>query len=150
MYSSLMRQLVDRLLQLDGAQRPSINTLLKHPLLRAEIPRLLDSVTFKEEFSHTLLHSRDVFAELKTKKKQEEKKDEEQTAPNFTPDYKPENGLDPGILAEELNDYKDHLDAAKGRPKRAINEYDAGKVDLAPEVSVVAEVDEEQEEMPTE
>lgn len=68
--------------------RPNINVILKHPLIKDEIPRLLDSQTFLDEFSHTLLSSFDVFTDYKRARQaadQERKLGEA---------YVPKNGLD--------------------------------------------------------
>ena len=56
-----MNNLVTALLQKDPAKRPSINTILKMPLIVRRISQFLDDEDFKDEFSHTLLHNQDVF-----------------------------------------------------------------------------------------
>jgi NIMA (never in mitosis gene a)-related kinase len=45
----------------DPNRRPSINDLLKSPLIKSRIKRYLEEDDFKSEFSHTLLHNQDVF-----------------------------------------------------------------------------------------
>lgn len=60
-YSQNMQQLIGSILVRDPKRRPSINDLLKNPLLKPRIKRYLEEDNFKEEFSHTLLHNQDVF-----------------------------------------------------------------------------------------
>lgn len=45
----------------DPKRRPSINDILRMPILSKRINKFLDDGDFKEEFSHTLLHNKDVF-----------------------------------------------------------------------------------------
>ena len=56
-----MNNLIAALLQKDPAKRPSINTILKMPIIERRISQFLDDEDFKDEFSHTLLHNQDVF-----------------------------------------------------------------------------------------
>ena len=45
-------------------RRPTINDILKMPIIQKRINKFLDDNDFKEEFSHTLLHNKDVFKEF--------------------------------------------------------------------------------------
>jgi NIMA (never in mitosis gene a)-related kinase len=56
-----MNQFVRCLLQKDPTKRPTINAVLKMPLIERRISMFLDDQDFKDEFSHTLLHNQDVF-----------------------------------------------------------------------------------------
>lgn len=60
-YSAAINNLIAALLQKDPAKRPSINTILKMPIIERRISQFLDDEDFKDEFSHTLLHNQDVF-----------------------------------------------------------------------------------------
>ena len=48
-------------LQKSPAQRPSINSLLKLPVLNRRISNYLNSETLNEEFAHTVLHNQNIF-----------------------------------------------------------------------------------------
>ena len=60
-FSPEMKQMVQKLLTVDEKQRPSINELLRSPMLANRIRRLLTDQDFIDEFSHTVLHQQDVF-----------------------------------------------------------------------------------------
>jgi len=45
----------------DTDVRPSINELLKFPILRHRIRQIMDDDLFFEEFSHTVLHQQQIF-----------------------------------------------------------------------------------------
>ena len=72
-YSAAMNNLIAALLQKDPTKRPSINTILKMPIIERRISQFLDDEDFKDEFSHTLLHNQDVFKAFAQKKDSEEK-----------------------------------------------------------------------------
>ncbi|XP_073769457.1 serine/threonine-protein kinase Nek5 isoform X6 [Danio rerio] len=55
-YSSELRLMLNLLFKIRPRDRPSANTLLKHPLLHTHISRHLDTQLLEEEFSHTVLH----------------------------------------------------------------------------------------------
>lgn len=38
-------------------QRPSVHQILRHPLVEQRIRHFLDGSSFRDEFSHTLLHN---------------------------------------------------------------------------------------------
>jgi len=61
-YSEELRQLVDDLLVLNPANRPSIYQILAKPIIKNRITRFLDEKHFEEEFSHTILHNQNVMA----------------------------------------------------------------------------------------
>jgi NIMA (never in mitosis gene a)-related kinase len=50
-------QLIGLMLQKDPARRPSINAILKMPIIEKRIGQFLEDADFKDEFSHTLLHN---------------------------------------------------------------------------------------------
>ena len=60
-FSSEMKQMISKLLTVDDKQRPSINELLRTPILADRIRKLLSDQDFIDEFSHTVLHQQDVF-----------------------------------------------------------------------------------------
>ena len=64
----------------DPKRRPTVNELLKHPMIKGRIKRYLEEDNFKEEFSHTLLHNQDVFQAYSKKLKQEEEQKKRQEA----------------------------------------------------------------------
>jgi NIMA (never in mitosis gene a)-related kinase len=45
-------------------KRPNITDLLKMPVIEKRISQFLQDNAFKDEFSHTLLHNKDVFKEF--------------------------------------------------------------------------------------
>jgi len=45
------------MLQKDPTRRPTINGILKMPMIASRIQLFLDDQDFKDEFSHTLLHN---------------------------------------------------------------------------------------------
>ena len=92
-YSDELNMLVKFLLEKDGSKRPSINQILKFPLIKERIPALLSGDDFQEEFSHTVLHGRDVFAEKKAAKKAGKGLVNEA---EVKPAYEPKNGVDKG------------------------------------------------------
>jgi len=72
------------MLNRDPSKRPNINTVLKYPLIADRIKKLLNEDDFKDEFSHTILHNKNVFDEFRAiqakKKSDEEKKAQEAKA----------------------------------------------------------------------
>jgi NIMA (never in mitosis gene a)-related kinase len=61
------------MLQKDPSKRPSINQLLKHPLVEKRIQNFLEDKDFRDEFSHTLLHNQDVFKAFQARKDDEDR-----------------------------------------------------------------------------
>ena len=49
------------LLTVDPDSRPSVNELLRFPILRHRAEEFLDTDLFFQEFSHTVLHQQQVF-----------------------------------------------------------------------------------------
>ena len=72
-----MSLLIGTLLKVNPKDRPNINQILKFPLLGERIPGFLSEVTFKDEFSHTIIHNKKYF-EIPAKKS-EAKEEEEET-----------------------------------------------------------------------
>jgi NIMA (never in mitosis gene a)-related kinase len=48
----------------DPRRRPSVNDVLRMPIIEKRINMFLGDAGFKDEFSHTLLHNQDVFREF--------------------------------------------------------------------------------------
>jgi NIMA (never in mitosis gene a)-related kinase 1/4/5 len=61
------------MLQKDPARRPSVNAILKMPIIERRIGQFLEDKDFKDEFSHTLLHNQDVFKAFARKREDEER-----------------------------------------------------------------------------
>jgi len=55
-FSKEIRSLIAMMLQVDANRRPSINDLLKLPLIKNRIKSFLDENEYNSEFSHTILH----------------------------------------------------------------------------------------------
>ncbi|KAI4892171.1 hypothetical protein NFI96_025686, partial [Prochilodus magdalenae] len=55
-YSAELRLLLSQLFKVSPRDRPSVNSLLKRPLLHTHIGKHLDPQLMEEEFSHTVLH----------------------------------------------------------------------------------------------
>ncbi|GAA6075482.1 serine/threonine-protein kinase Nek5 isoform X2 [Tachysurus ichikawai] len=55
-YSADLRLLLSQLFKVSPRDRPSVNSLLKRPLLHKHISKHLDPQFMEEEFSHTVLH----------------------------------------------------------------------------------------------
>ena len=47
----------------DPKKRPTINQICKFPLVKKTLPKVLGWDTFQDEFTHTVLHGRDVFVD---------------------------------------------------------------------------------------
>ena len=65
------------MLCVDPDKRPNINQILRYPVIKDRIAKLLNEDDFKDEFSHTILHNQNVFDEFKAiqaKKKADEEK----------------------------------------------------------------------------
>jgi hypothetical protein len=61
------------MLQKDPSKRPTINAILKMPMIEKRISMFLDDQDFKDEFSHTLLHNQDVFKAFQKRKEDEDR-----------------------------------------------------------------------------
>ncbi|XP_077073294.1 serine/threonine-protein kinase Nek5 [Siphateles boraxobius] len=55
-YTDELRLLLNQLFKISPRDRPSVNTLLRRPLLQAQISKHLDTQLLEDEFSHTVLH----------------------------------------------------------------------------------------------
>jgi NIMA (never in mitosis gene a)-related kinase len=86
-YSENMSLLIATLLKVNPKDRPNINQILKFPLLSERIPAFLSEDTFKDEFSHTIIHNKLYFEAAKA---MEEKKDEEQKLEPIQEEESPE------------------------------------------------------------
>lgn len=123
-YSDELRLLLKHLLEKDGSKRPNINQVCAFPLIKAKIPEVLNSASFQEEFSHSVLHGRDVFEEMKAAKKAAKKGLLEDSQ---TPVKTDENVI-AKLTAEQqeayrakYNEYVEHLSYSRGKPSKAIN-----------------------------
>ncbi|XP_031435351.1 serine/threonine-protein kinase Nek5 [Clupea harengus] len=56
-FSTGLRQLIGQLFKVRPRERPSINSLLKLPVLESRIKQHLPTEVLEEEFSHTVLHN---------------------------------------------------------------------------------------------
>jgi len=79
-YSENMSLLIATLLKVNPKDRPTINQILKFPLLSDRIPSFLSEDTFKDEFSHTIIHNK-MYFEKGGKGKDKEADEEEKLAP---------------------------------------------------------------------
>jgi NIMA (never in mitosis gene a)-related kinase len=66
------------MLQKDPARRPSINAILKMPIIEKRIGQFLEDRDFRDEFSHTLLHNQDVFKAFAKKREDDDKSKKQQ------------------------------------------------------------------------
>ncbi|KAL0216147.1 hypothetical protein P9112_008331 [Eukaryota sp. TZLM1-RC] len=57
-YSNDLRNLIKMMFCRDPKQRPSINAILRLPLMQTKVQKLLSRSTIKSEFCHTVLHNR--------------------------------------------------------------------------------------------
>jgi len=48
------------MLTIEVSRRPTINQILRNPLISVRIKKFLEQETFKEEFSHTILHRKQI------------------------------------------------------------------------------------------
>ncbi len=53
------------MLMVDDTRRPTINELIRIPIIAKRAQSLLDDETFVEEFSHTVLHRMNIFEKNK-------------------------------------------------------------------------------------
>jgi NIMA (never in mitosis gene a)-related kinase 1/4/5 len=60
-FSDSLRKMVASLIQKDPAKRPSINQLLKTPIIANKVKGFLSDEEFKNEFAHTILHKQNAF-----------------------------------------------------------------------------------------
>lgn len=70
-----MSLLIATLLKINPKDRPNINQILKFPLLSDRIPAFLSEDTFKDEFSHTIIHNK-MYFEKATKSKDEDEEEQ--------------------------------------------------------------------------
>jgi len=73
-YSTGLNSLISSMLQKDPARRPTVNAILKMPIIEKRIQQFLDDQDFRDEFSHTLLHNQDVFKAFQKQREEEERK----------------------------------------------------------------------------
>lgn len=77
-YSNGLGSLISSMLQKDPTRRPTINQLLRMPIIEKRIQQFLEGQDFKDEFSHTLLHNQDVFKAFQRKKEDEDRQKKQQ------------------------------------------------------------------------
>lgn len=56
-FSDNLQSLIQRVLTKDPTRRPTVNQILKIPIIESRISQFLEDQDFKDEFSHTLLHN---------------------------------------------------------------------------------------------
>jgi len=74
-FSKDITNLLSAQLNVNPDKRPNVNQILSYPVIKARVAKLLNEQDFKDEFSHTILHSQNVFDEFKAI--QSKKKDDE-------------------------------------------------------------------------
>jgi len=57
-FSRELRELVNQMLNIDVSRRPTINQILGKSIISFRIKKYLQADTFKDEFSHTILHKK--------------------------------------------------------------------------------------------
>lgn len=62
----------------DPARRPTINQILNMPIIKSRISNFLEDSDYKDEFSHTLLHNKDVFKEFQRRMEEDKRRKEEE------------------------------------------------------------------------
>eukprot|EP01017_Pseudomicrothorax_dubius_P032782 TRINITY_DN4329_c0_g1_i10.p1 TRINITY_DN4329_c0_g1~~TRINITY_DN4329_c0_g1_i10.p1 ORF type:complete len:460 (-),score=128.56 TRINITY_DN4329_c0_g1_i10:359-1738(-) len=60
-YSRELKNLITSMLSLDAARRPTINQILKQPIITNRIKCFLSDSLMRNEFSHTILHKQNIF-----------------------------------------------------------------------------------------
>jgi NIMA (never in mitosis gene a)-related kinase len=60
-----MKQLISQCLQTTPTRRPTVNQILKMPLIQDRIKCYLSVSQMQSEFSHTILHKQNVFDQPK-------------------------------------------------------------------------------------
>jgi len=120
-FSKDITNLLSAQLNVNPDKRPNVNQILSYPVIKARVAKLLNEQDFKDEFSHTILHSQNVFDEFKaiqSKKKDDELKQKqaeeaakaaEKMAALKLNEYKPKYGQDPQLFNEMFMNYIDHL-----------------------------------------
>lgn len=73
-----MNQLITAMLTKEPRRRPNINDILKMPMIERRISLFLKDNDFKDEFSHTLLHNKDVFKDFQRRQENAKKKQQEE------------------------------------------------------------------------
>lgn len=66
-YSTEMRILIEKLLAVDPAKRPTVNQILNMKIIKARVKSLLNENEYNSEFSHTILHEVNVMRRGKAK-----------------------------------------------------------------------------------
>jgi NIMA (never in mitosis gene a)-related kinase len=65
-YSHGIRALIEKMLKVDPAARPTVSQILKDPLIRNRIRNFLSAAERNQEFSHTILHDFNLLSEIST------------------------------------------------------------------------------------
>ncbi|EAR93072.2 Serine/Threonine kinase domain protein (macronuclear) [Tetrahymena thermophila SB210] len=63
-FSKEMKNLVSNLLQVDAIRRPSINDIMKMPIIQERVKNFLSETIRQVEFSHTILHNKIIDAKV--------------------------------------------------------------------------------------
>lgn len=80
-YSENMTLLINTLLKVNPKDRPNINQILKFPLLSDRVASFLDEDTFKDEFSHTIIHNKMYFEKPSKEESKKVSAEEEKLTP---------------------------------------------------------------------
>ena len=116
-YSRDLKNLVDEMLTTEPRLRPSIYQILAKSFIRRRISNLLDEEKRREEFSHTVLHNRNVLIDGAARKKRFE-------LPQFKK-YESANLVGIGNLSKDLyKKYQSNLNAGESPAHRAEKDLD--------------------------
>ncbi|KAL4471796.1 hypothetical protein ABPG72_008814 [Tetrahymena utriculariae] len=63
-FSKEMKNLISNLLQVDAIRRPSINDIMKMPIIQERVKNFLSETIRQVEFSHTILHNKIIDAKV--------------------------------------------------------------------------------------
>lgn len=102
--------------------------MLAFPLIKERVGLLLNADEFHEEFAHTVLHNRNVFAELKAEKKAKKEGKagmldgmiDEAKVQAFKPKIE---GVTPEEFRKEFTAFVDQLSHGRGKPSKALNPH---------------------------
>jgi len=103
-YSKEMNMLVKSLLCVDQAKRPSINDILRLPIVKSRIRNFLNDIEYNDEFSHTILHDYNPFKNNKPREKSGNKKDKNEEESKVKTSETEESKNNSNLLKKESNE----------------------------------------------
>ncbi|KAF4108647.1 serine/threonine-protein kinase Nek5 isoform X2 [Onychostoma macrolepis] len=119
-YSSDLQLLLQQLFKVSPRDRPSVNSLLKRPILQQHISKHLDTQLLEEEFSHTVLHRHTPAAPKATHNTDHVSRDPASCKPVLRPAIKPAQRPDQSRAAAKAPHIKPDVPAAVGHERRCI------------------------------